>query len=408
MQSVFEKKEFCYGCTACRNICPKNAIHMKRDEQGFEYPVIDSEKCVDCKLCKKVCPFNKLYESDTFEQKYYAVQHKNKGILKLSSSGGMFFALANAVLKSGGIVYGAAFDKAFSVHHDRAVNIEQAKAFMGSKYVQSSMENIMNQILRDLEAGSTVLFTGTPCQVAGVRSLVLEKRKTLEGLVLCDFICHGAASPAVWESYVRYLNHAHTNGLTFYSFRGKKDGWHRSQPIIVSKEEDISDQYRKKNSFFIMYRTCCLDRPSCYSCEYTSYQRVSDITLGDFWNIGSVCPQMDDNTGTSQVLINTKAGETWFEACVGNLEYRKCTKQDVWQLHLEYPTSAPKQRIEKFWNMYRKKSFEDVLKQYGKESLEDKLKHMAVFVAKKTGLYKLAGKAYNMVFVRRKKDGENL
>lgn len=402
MQCVYEQKSQCYGCTACKNICPRDAIGMQQDEEGFEYPNIDSAKCVDCKLCVKVCPYHSAHsEVEEFEQMYYAVQHLDKNIVSESSSGGMFSALAEEVVKANGVVYGATFDEAFEVKHDRAVTREQYHSFVGSKYIQSSMGEIMSNIVADLTEERIVMFTGTPCQVAGVREFVLHKRKTLQGLLLCDFVCHGAASPVVWRDYVQYLNDKHKEGVTFYHFRGKKDGWHQWKPILRIGNQDISAEYVKKNSFLLIYQTCYINRPSCYSCQFTSYNRVADMTLGDFWNIGSVCPDMDDNTGTSQVIVNTAIGKEWFERCKDKIRYHQCGKQDVWQPHLEYPTNVSAQKRSDFWKNYTIESFEYVLKKYGSGNVMAKIKNIAVPIAKKTGLYVIAGKIYRIIFVKR-------
>ena len=157
----------------------------------------------------------------------------------------------------------------------------------------------------------------------------------------------------------------------------------------------------KKKSFLLLYQTCFLNRPSCYSCKYTSYERCSDITLGDFWNIGSVYPEMDDDTGTSQVLINTLNGQKWFELCCNSLRYKECNKKDVWQPHLEYPTNANTNKRNKFWFLYNTAPFEKVLIKYGQGDIIAKCKNFAVPLVKKLGLYVLMGKIYRLIFVRK-------
>lgn len=383
-----------------------SAIHMERDEEGFLYPVIDGGKCVDCMQCVKVCPFHftpegRISESGSFRQRYFAVQHKNRDIVAGSSSGGMFAALSDCVLKAGGIVYGVAFDRAFAVRHARAADPRARDAFMGSKYVQSDMGTVYQALTDDLEQGRTVLFTGTPCQSAGIKNYVLRRRGTLENLLLCDFICHGVASPKVWDSYLDYFRDKYEGGLSHYEFRGKRDGWHERKPILRVDQTDISSQYSKRNSFLLLYQTCFISRPSCYSCQYASYERCSDLTLGDFWNAGSVCPEMDDDTGTSQVLVNTARGQTWFEACGGAVNCRECSREDMWQPHLEYPTNVSSRKRKKFWTDYDILPFERVLKKYGSGDMIARCKNFAVPLAKKTGLYVLMGKIYRVLFVRK-------
>lgn len=406
MDQVYKEKETCYGCNACQNICPVSAIHMEPDTEGFSYPVIDHQKCIDCMQCVKVCPFHHPLEDRPsepirFQQRYFAVQHKDRAIVAKSSSGGMFTALSDCILDHGGTVYGVAFDKAFVVRHMRAKDKKTCDSFIGSKYIQSSMGAIYSMLADDLLQGRTALFIGTPCQVAGVKSYILHKRGNLDNLLLCDFICHGVASPKVWNSYMDYFRELYKGGLSHYEFRGKKDGWHEWKPILRTGGNDISTEFEKRNSFLLLYQTCFLSRPSCYSCKYTSYERCSDLTLGDFWNIGSVCPEMDDDTGTSQVLVNTDRGQKWFELCCGAVNFRKCSREDVWQPHLEYPTNASSRKRERFWKEYSTLSFEKILKKYGSGDMITKCKNFAVPLAKKMGLYVLMGKMYRILFVKK-------
>ena len=406
MKEIFDNKASCYGCTACVNLCPKEAITMKKDEKGFLYPSIEESLCIDCGLCKKVCPYDKAIEENAFEQKYYAVQHINENVVYNSSSGGFYTALSDEILACEGVVYGAYFDKGFAVRHGRAINKEQRDKFVGSKYVQSDMTGIMKEILLDLENGKQVLFTGTPCQVAGVANYIKAKRRTLDGLLLCDFICHGASSPMIWSEYINYISQKYKDGVTKYCFRGKKEGWHQWYPLIYTKDKEISLEYRKENSYILLYQTCFLNRESCYECQFTSYNRASDITMADFWNIGKVSVEMDDNRGTSEVLVNTLEGMKWFERCKSSLRCVECTKTDVWQPHLEYPNAIPSKR-EQFWQKYLQNGFENVLHKYGKGDFMTKLKNTITPIAKKIGIYVLLGKMYQLLFVRReKKNGE--
>ncbi len=405
MDKVYDQKKECYGCSACMNICPVSAIRMKQDKEGFFYPVIDHEKCVDCKMCIGICPFHQVLEDPSVEtqyaQRYFAAQHKDKNVVAKSSSGGMFTALSDCILAHNGVIYGVTFDNAFTVRHDRAENVEKRDSFRGSKYIQSDQRHVYKMILKDLTDGRKVFFTGTPCQVAGIRNYILLKRHTLDNLLLCDFICHGVASPQIWASYIDYFNQKYEGGLSYYEFRGKRDGWHERKPILESNGIDISPKYSKKKSFLLLYQTCFLNRTCCYSCKYTSYDRYSDITLADFWNVGSVCPEMDDDTGTSEVLINTENGQKWFDLCSNAIKIQECTRKDVWQPHLEYPTNAAPPKREKFWAAYETLPFEQVLNKYGQGDIITKCKNFAIPIVKKLGLYVLAGKLYQKIFVKK-------
>ena len=328
------------------------------------------------------------------------MQHKDKDIVLNSSSGGVFTALSDYILKMQGVVYGAIFDEGFMIRHDRATEPLERDRQRGSKYVQSNMDKIMQLIAADLDAGKKVMFTGTPCQVAGVRNYVTIRRKNMDNLYLCDFICHGVASPKVWHDYVKYLMRVFDNKLEKYRFRGKLEGWHNFYPEIVANSADVSLRYKDKNSFFRMYATCYINRPSCYSCKFTEYNRYSDLTLADFWNVKAVAPQLDNNTGTSQVMVNTAKGEEWYNKCNLEFNFIECGKKDVWQPHLEYPNEIPAKR-NLFWQEYEEKEYEEMLKKYGSGNWVSKCKQIATPIVKKLGLYVIAGKLYKMLFVRK-------
>lgn len=399
MNQVYSELKQCYGCSACENICPKAAINMTADAEGFLYPEIDTIKCINCGMCQKVCPHINDTPNEPFEQHYFAVQHNDKEIVAASSSGGMFTALSDAVLEQGGAVYGACFNEAFAVTHMRTTDHLSRNQLRGSKYVQSNMNSVMKQIVLDIQNNIPVMFIGTPCQVAGVKNYVLEKKHSLDKLLLCDFICHGTASPKVWNSYINFFKQKYSTGLQQYEFRGKTHGWNQSQPILRADNRDISAEYEKRNSFRLMYQTCLLNRPSCYFCKYTSYQRPSDITIADFWNIKKIAPSMDDNTGTSQVLINTSKGAKWFDACKNNIRFIECNKEAVWQPHLEYPNACPSKR-DKFWRLYNTQDFSRILSLYGQGDFLTKCKNSFTPILKKMGLYVLAGKIYKLLFVQ--------
>ncbi len=400
MKRVNLTKEQCCGCGACYNRCPKQAVTMQADAEGFLYPVIDDALCVDCGLCVKACPAYHEREVSVFEQQYAAAQHTNEETRMCSSSGGVFSALMEAVLSQNGVVYGAAFDEQFRLRHTRADTSKAAMAFRGSKYMQSDIGDTMKTVAADLKDGRTVLFSGTPCQVDGLKRYLQTVAVSTDNLLTCDFVCHGVASPMVWKDYVAFLMQRH-GALKGYDFRCKTDGWHDSFPKILTVEGDVSRQYKEKESFFRLYSTCNITRPTCYTCRYTSYERVSDITLGDFWNIGKSAPEMDDDKGTSQIIVNTQTGAYWMQRVQMFLCQQELKKEDVWQLHLEFPINAPTSRTA-FWKMYDEKSFEQIIQQYGKLSFIGKCRKLAMRIANVLGLYVLAGKLYQLVFVRKK------
>ena len=297
----------CCGCTACAAICSHGAIEMHPDKLGFLYPVVDVAKCVDCGLCDKVCSF----VPDTREGRsvpktakvdVFAVRHKESEILAQSQSGGAFSAMAEQVLKRRGLVYGAAFDESHMVRHIRIDALEGMLALRGSKYVQSDIMGIYGQILGDLRNGLEVLFTGTPCQVAGLKSYV---PKTLQdGLLTMDFICHGVPSPAVWKDYLDYMSRQ--GKIVKANFRDKSvAGWkeHKETFIYSNGVKKVADSFR-----VLFYKNIML-RHSCSVCPYNVINHKSDVTIADFWGVDEIMPQMDGPEGTSMVICNTSKGQ---------------------------------------------------------------------------------------------------
>lgn len=400
MDKVVTRKSECFGCSACINICPQKAINFVKDKEGFDYPVIDNKKCVDCGLCKKVCPsLNKAKnKTDASTAHYYAAASKKEKVVLNSSSGGIFTALSDAVLKQQGVVFGAYMDEAFVVRHGCSEDINR-HLFVGSKYVQSSLADIFSKVNMCLQHNKAVLFSGSPCQIAGLNSFLQQKNTDISKLYTCDFICHGASSPLVWQHYIELLKKRHGN-ITKYVFRGKKAGWHEWYPVIKSESEDLSDRYRRKDSYILMYQTLFLTRRSCFECPFTCYERVSDITLGDFWNIKNISPDMDDDKGTSEILVNTVKGMELFTAIKSEIKYVECTKENVWQPHLEYPNNLPKGR-KQFYIDFEKNDMEYIVKKYGKGDMMTRVKNFATPILKKTGLYVLFGKMYRILIVRK-------
>lgn len=392
----------CYGCSACQQICPKSAITMKSDDKGFIYPMIDENLCIGCKMCINVCPTNniKKLKEDVNQQIYFAARHKDSKVLKNSSSGGIFTLLSDYIIKNGGIVYGAIFDDNFNVVHFGAKTFDERNRQCGSKYVQSSITEIYYEIEANIKDNIDVLFVGTPCQVAGIKRYFELKKINTEKLFLVDFICHGASSPLIWSEFVKYIETANNASLTEFKFRCKDFSWEHKKSKIVVDGVDISDNYINKNSYFKMYSSLVLNRESCYECAFTDYERVADITIADFWNIKSVCKEMNDNLGASEVLINTKKGKMLFEHCKSNANVIECTKKDVWQPHLEFSNEKPKS-YDIFWNLYKQKGFEYVLNIYGKGTFMEKIKNTITPIAKKIGIYKLLGKLYRLIIIRK-------
>lgn len=307
-------KSRCCGCAACVQRCPKQCITLSEDEEGFLYPKVDVISCIECGLCEKVCPVLHQ-ETPRLSDVCYAAVNPNENIRKESSSGGIFTAIASAVLKEGGVVFGARFDADWSVMHDYTETHEGLAAFRGSKYLQSRIGNTFRQAEDFLKSGRKVFFTGTPCQIAGLRRYL---RKDYPNLLTMDFICHGVPSPLVWQQYLQEVRKKHSDiKISKIYFRDKTIGWKKfSLKITQIKEQEeitvLSEPFLQ-NIYMLGFLKDIYLRPSCYSCAAKSMKSGSDLTIGDFWGIHQKMPEWDDDQGTSCILIQTEKGKQYFE-----------------------------------------------------------------------------------------------
>jgi len=302
MINLQDKKDCC-GCHACSNVCPKQCISMQADEQGFLYPVVDRELCVDCGLCEKVCPI--INQSENKKPiKVFAAKNKNEEVRRKSSSGGVFTLLAEYVLNNGGVVFGAKFDDDWNVVHSWTDTKEGIAAFRGSKYVQSTIGSTYREAKDFLTQGRKVLFSGTPCQIAGLKKYL---HKEYDNLLTIDIVCHGVPSPLVWSRYLKDLN-TDNEIITNINFRSKKRGWKNYSYLIQTPKVVLFDDYASKSVYLQGFSRNMILRPSCYDCPAKKGKSKSDITLGDCWGIEKMATIEDDNLGISTILLNTDKG----------------------------------------------------------------------------------------------------
>lgn len=296
-------KAMCCGCTACVNACPVQCIVMRRDrDEGFDYPVANQDICIGCGRCESVCPVLNPAKPRK-PVKAYALRCDE--FVDRSSSGGIFPALAKVVIDDGGVVFGAVVEPDMTVGHAEAQTLEQVQHMRGSKYVQSDLYSVFSDIREYLEADRRVLFTGTPCQVAGLRKYLGDR---YEGLIAVDVACHGVPGPGLWEMYVKALEMKHGARMISAGFRDKARGWRHYcfKAAFEGKEltvKAVDDPYM---ALFMQDMTL---RPSCYSCPSRGGRSCSDLTLSDLWSVARTAPDMDDDRGVSGVLVNTAAGQ---------------------------------------------------------------------------------------------------
>lgn len=359
MQRLCER-ESCIGCAACANSCPKGCIHMEADGEGFLYPRIDETACISCNRCSTVCPIlSRSSKTQLDAPRAYAAHNLDKNIVGSSSSGGVFTALAQNVLEEGGVVYGAAFRENFSVAHCRVETADQLPVFRGSKYAQSDVALSYRQVCGDLNAGRKVLFSGTPCQVAGLRGFL---GKDYSGLLCVDIICHSVPSPKVWQEYLRELQEKTGEKIASASFRDKREGW--KEYYLRIGFADGREELRRGNENYYMkaFIQGLSTRPSCYNCSFKGQNRCSDITLGDFWGVENVCPEAFYDKGTSLVLIQSEKGQKVFDKIASQLETLQVDSSAALQGNPAYNQAfLPHRKREIFFRALGREPFEQLV-----------------------------------------------
>lgn len=411
MERVWNQKKNCCGCTACEHTCPTHAIEMKREEEGFLYPQIRADLCVDCGACQNVCPIlhSEELKADSIPR-VYGAKHRDEAVLMESTSGGAFTALSDLVLNRLGVVYGVSFrqdwDNSFQmgkktdatdlekstelecsplyVSHFRAETGEERNRFRFSKYVQSDLKSVFIQVEEDLRWGRLVLFTGTPCQNAGLKSFCTRKGgKVPERLILCDVVCHSVPSPQIWQEYVDTLEWESGRKRSVFpgdeseqgqsvsledefgqdppiplvraQFRTKDTPWSRQSKSFRFRrlgEPGVrtDDRYHR-----LLFEFQTVARPSCYSCPFCELRRTSDLTIADYWGMEKYLPQFTDGRGVSLILTNTPKGERMFEQMKDVMDWverplEECLTE---QPRLRGPLAEPSGR-EAFWKAWKK------------------------------------------------------
>lgn len=307
MININEKKDCC-GCSSCAQICPKKCIIMQEDEEGFLYPSLDHNKCVDCGICEKVCPIlNPSIKKDLINA-YAAINDKDE-VRYTSSSGGLFIPIAEEIIKKGGVVFGASFNKAWEVVISYTETIEGLDAFKGSKYLQAKVENAYKECENFLKAGRKVLFTGTPCQIAGLNRFL---RKDYASLYTIACVCHGAPSPGVWKKYLGEISKGRIPIKV--KFRDKSTGWFGYSFSIEYSNGNIYKKQACDEPYMQAFFHSLIERPYCSKCSFRLGYSNADLMLGDLWRIEKLVPDFNDNLGTSIVIIYNKRGEDLFNA----------------------------------------------------------------------------------------------
>lgn len=359
----------CSGCTACENICGHQAINMEEDSKGFVYPHVDADKCTECGLCERVCPYNR--DRDFFNMhfipQYYAVRCLNSTELSKSQSGGAFYMLSQMVLDKDGVVYGCSFGDYFRVEHHRAQTVKTRDRMRGSKYVQSDLGDIFSQIKFDINKGRLVLFSGTPCQVAGLRSYFGKKHP--DNLITIDLLCHGVASPRFWHLYLVMLEDIKGDVIVDVKMRDKKYGWLSSDETYTFSKSEMH-----RNTFYSLYYSGYISRESCFECPYANKERVGDITIGDYHGWNKSHTLYADDKGMSLVIVNSLRGKNLLNSLLGNKDVY-CEPTEISDSDHVALTSPAKraEKYEAFWSDFNQHGVKYVCKKYGDMSWRTQL-----------------------------------
>lgn len=377
----FEK---CTGCGACVQRCPKQCISWVQREFGFRYPQVDKDVCVNCGLCEKVCPIDKALEVPA-EQKAYAAVHKDAEVLAKSTSGGAFTAIADAIFAQGGIVYGAAMLDGMQVKHIRTSSKDDFEGLRSSKYLQSDTGTTYQMVEQDLKQGKTVLYSGTPCQIDGLKNFL---GKDYENLYTADIVCHGVGSQAYFNKYMDFARERYGK-IKALRFRSKEyAGWSCGGVVVVDTSDCLKKiPYRDFDNYYYSYfLSGDIYRKSCYTCKYANTKRVGDFSLGDYWGVEKLHLTLNTQDGCSLLLVNSDKGYRLLEKIHSLILQETPVESAVKQNEqLKSPSKLPesrKDRILEYEGMTGVQIQKAYLKNYKKRYLKGRLKSMIPYKVK--------------------------
>lgn len=381
----------CTGCGLCSFICPKKCIKMDQDTEGFYRPLIDEKSCINCGMCFNKCPSNNLPNNESLLKSYLA-WHKDKEVLMNSSSGGIFYAIAKATLEQGGMVVGAKYNEDFTVSHDIASNESEVKNFQKSKYMQSDMSMIFNKIENALNLNKVVLFTGTPCQCAAVYNAFLCHHN-FNLLYLCDLICHAVQSPKIALDSLHLMEKKYKSKCISIDFRSKDKGWANACNTVVKfKNGKIISKRLNDIPIGITFLKNLSIQKSCENCQYRNFNRISDITIGDFWNMRNDKEFLKKNgdVGFSSIIINTKKGNDLLSLCSKNINLiekdlvdLKKENNPLWKQFKANPDR------DKFFEDYNNLTIQDIQKKYMLPNQKENFIRKIKIIGRKFNLHKL-------------------
>lgn len=392
----------CYGCCSCYSACKFSAIEMNMNEEGFYFPSINTQKCTNCGMCSRVCPAINVFKNELRDNCFYSYQNDNNTVLQGSTSGGLFSAIVECFPEA--YIVGAVYSKNH-VDHILSNNKKDVERMRGSKYVQSYLGSIFCDVKSKLENDQQVVFSGTSCQVDALNRFLKEHKVNTEKLVTLDLICHGVPSPGVYSSFIVYYEKKHNKKIKEQYFRSKRFGWgvekgaaNYLQSFQTDNNNTIMDYDINiwQNIFFC---DCCI-RESCYQCPYTCINKPADITMGDFWNIKSVLPDLSETkSGYSLAISHSEKGRAILEGINAlRIDSEKNDSLVNLQPRLIKPITRPQNR-EAFWEDYKVMNFDDLAKKYYRYNRKNKFLYKIWLISNKLRMSKISAKLARVIFI---------
>ncbi len=356
MEKVYSTEQLCSGCRICSNICPTKAIVMQADKKGYSYPVIEQDKCIDCKQCIRVCPYK---DGTKFEKSLniYACKNKDLKKIEVSSSGGFFGEVATKVINNGGVVFGAIFDDEFKVIHKKAETLEELEKIKRSKYVQSDTKLMYIEIKNELKQNKLVLASGTPCQMQALKNMNLPNK---ENLIVIDFVCHGVMAPEIFEEYKKFLEKKYNSKIINFNFRHKNEKGTQNVKVDFANGQTYICSYREGDPYYNLFLKDYTLRESCYNCKFKNIERISDITLADFWGIQNLeNKEFANKKSVSLILINSKKGQEIIEEIKDKFDILEIEEKDCKPYNCFDKIIRP-EKVDFVWEQYIEKGFEQL------------------------------------------------
>lgn len=392
MIEITEKKNCC-GCTACAAVCPKECISMREDAEGFLYPAVNKTTCINCGACEKVCSILHVKPERKFEQEAYIVQNKDQKVLRESTAGGAFTAIAKYALRHGGVVFGVELSNQLVAHHIYVETEKDLARFRNSKYVQSNVGDTFRQVKSFLNQGKFVCFSGTPCQIEGLKNYL---RLDYENLITVDVVCRAVPSPLIFQKYVEYQEKKLADHIKTVRFRDKHYGYkYSTMNVITDKNKGNYHQGVESDPWLRAFFSNICDRPSCHDCHFRKQYRVSDFTIWDCFHAGRFSKELDNDKGATRVLVHSEKGKRIFDEIKEGFSYIQTKPEYIVAGAKEMKESvAANPRREEFFMDANQLDGAQLFQKYFPNTLRVKAEHTVRLVCYQLGIYSAAKKMY--------------